>query len=294
MGDFAAHKYDILLSTNIIESGIDLPTVNTLFIHRSDLFGLSQLYQLRGRVGRSKTRAYAYLTIPTQQLLSKNALRRLEVMQTLDTLGAGFQLASHDMDIRGAGNLLGQEQSGHVREVGVELYQHMLEEAVEKARHTTQDDEKTPSSDVWSPQLNLGVAVLLPEDYVADLSVRLELYRRLAHLENQDEIDDFIKELVDRFGPYPDEVDNLLRIMSLKQLAKKARVSKVDVGQKGVVIKFHKDTFERPEKLLQFIQDQRGLAKIRPDQSLFFTRSWSTIPERFKGCSKLLEEIGAL
>lgn len=294
MDDFAAHKYDILLSTNIIESGIDLPTVNTLFIHRSDLFGLSQLYQLRGRVGRSKTRAYAYLTIPTQQLLSKNALRRLEVMQTLDTLGAGFQLASHDMDIRGAGNLLGQEQSGHVREVGVELYQHMLEEAVEKARHAAQDDQEDPTTEGWSPQLNLGVAVLLPEEYVADLSVRLELYRRLAHLENQDEIDDFIKELVDRFGPYPAEVDNLLRIISLKQLAKKARVSKVDVGQKGVVIKFHKDTFEHPEKLLQFIQDQRGLAKIRPDQSLFFTRNWNTIPERFKGCSKLLEEIGAL
>jgi len=295
MDDFAAHKYDILLSTNIIESGIDLPTVNTLFIHRSDLFGLSQLYQLRGRVGRSKTRAYAYLTVPTQQLLSKNALRRLEVMQTLDTLGAGFQLASHDMDIRGAGNLLGQEQSGHVREVGVELYQHMLEEAVEKARHTAaQDDQEAQPSDVWSPQLNLGVAVLLPENYIADLSVRLELYRRLAHLETQDEIDDFIKELVDRFGPYPEEVDNLLRIMSLKQLAKKAHVSKVDAGQKGIVIKFHKDTFEKAEKLLQFIQDRRGLAKIRPDQSLFFTGNWSSIPERFRGCSKLLEEIGAL
>ncbi len=294
MDDFAAHKYDILLSTNIIESGIDLPTVNTLFIHRSDLFGLSQLYQLRGRVGRSKTRAYAYLTIPTQQLLSKNALRRLEVMQTLDTLGAGFQLASHDMDIRGAGNLLGQEQSGHVREVGVELYQHMLEEAVEKARNSAKGEQEALGSELWSPQLNLGVAVLLPEDYVADLSVRLELYRRLAHLNTQDEIDDFIKELVDRFGPYPGEVDNLLRIMSLKQLAKKANVSKVDVGQKGVVIKFHKDTFENPERLLQFIQDQRGLAKIRPDQSLFFTRSWGGIAERFKGCAKLLEDIGAL
>lgn len=294
MDDFAAHKYDVLLSTNIIESGIDLPTVNTLFIHRSDLFGLSQLYQLRGRVGRSKIRAYAYLTIPTQQLLSKNALRRLEVMQTLDTLGAGFQLASHDMDIRGAGNLLGQEQSGHVREVGVELYQHMLEEAVEKARKASQDQQEAPATEVWSPQLNLGVAVLFPQEYVQDLSVRLELYRRLAHLTTQEEIDDFIKELVDRFGPYPKEVDNLLRIMSLKQLAKKANVSKVDVGQKGVVIKFHKNTFEAPEKLLKFIQDQRGLAKIRPDHSLFFTRSWNTITDRFKGCAKLLEDIAVL
>ncbi len=290
MDDFAAHKYDILLSTNIIESGIDLPTVNTLFIHRSDMFGLAQLYQLRGRIGRGKIRAYAYLTIPTQRLLSKNALRRLEVMQTLDTLGAGFQLASHDMDIRGAGNLLGQEQSGHVREVGVELYQHMLEEAVEKARYA-RDKEEVVITDTWSPQLNLGVAVLIPDLYVEDLSVRLELYRRLAHFTTQEEIDEIARELVDRFGPYPEEVDNVLRVMSLKQLAKTAGVSKIDVGLKGVVLKFHKDQFANPEKLLQFIQDQRGLAKIRPDQSLFFIRNWRSIAERFQGCTTLLSDL---
>lgn len=293
MDDFAAHKYDILLSTNIIESGIDLPTVNTLFIHRSDMFGLAQLYQLRGRIGRGKIRAYAYLTIPTRQLLSKNAMRRLEVMQTLDTLGAGFQLASHDMDIRGAGNLLGQEQSGHVREVGVELYQHMLEEAVEKARYA-RDKEEVVSAETWSPQLNLGVAVLIPDLYVEDLSVRLELYRRLAHFTTQDEIDELARELVDRFGPYPEEVDNVLRVMSLKQLAKTAGVGKIDLGSKGVVIKFHKDQFDNPEKLLQFIQDQRGLAKIRPDQSLFFIRNWVSIAERFQGCTALLRNLIAL
>lgn len=290
MDDFANHKYDILLSTNIIESGIDLPTVNTLFVHRSDLFGLSQLYQLRGRIGRGKTRAYAYLTIPTQQLLSKNATKRLEVMQTLDTLGAGFQLASHDMDIRGAGNLLGQEQSGHVREVGVELYQHMLEEAVAKARQVSETKEGSETT-TWSPQLNLGVSVLIPEDYVADLSVRLELYRRLATLASQEEIDEIAREFVDRFGHYPPEVENLLRIMNLKQLAKKANVGKIDVGAKGVVLKFHNDHVSQPEHLLRYIQDQRGLAKLRPDQSLFFARNWADPAARFKGCSILLNEI---
>ncbi len=296
MDDFADHKYDILLSTNIIESGIDLPTVNTLFVHRSDHFGLAQLYQLRGRIGRGKLRAYAYLTIDSHGQLSKNALKRLNVMQTLDTLGAGFQLASHDMDIRGAGNLLGQEQSGHVREVGVELYQHLLEEAVDKARFARehQHDDTSLDNQSWSPTLNLGVAVLIPETYVADLSVRMDLYRRLASFTSQEELDELSRELVDRFGAYPSEVDNVLRVMTLKQQAKETGVSKIDVGTKGIVLRFHKDTVSNPQALLEYIQNQRGMAKLRPDHSLFFTRHWVSLDEKFQGCQKLLTDLKLL
>jgi transcription-repair coupling factor (superfamily II helicase) len=292
MDGFMDRHYDILLATNIIESGIDLPTVNTLFIHRSDLFGLAQLYQLRGRIGRGKERAYAYLTYPGNQVMSKTALKRLEVLQTLDTLGAGFQIASHDMDIRGAGNLLGAEQSGHVREVGVELYQQMLEEAVQKARSAATQEPLLHEH--WSPQINIGVPVLIPEPYVSDLPVRLELYRRLARLESQEELDDFALELLDRFGPYPSEVQNLLHIMNLKHLARQASVSKIEVGDKGAVLTFHKNQFAAPDKLIAYIQDEKGLAKIRPDQTVFLTRVWTTPEERFTGCTQILKSIAGL
>src|SRR5205807_3128054 len=202
MAAFYDGKYDVLLSTTIIESGLDIPTANTLIVHRSDMFGLSQLYQLRGRVGRSKTRAYALFTLPANKRITAQAERRLKVIQSLDTLGAGFQLASHDLDIRGAGNLLGEEQSGHIKEVGFELYQQMLEEAVMSLKAGI----AAPVADKWSPQITIGTPVLIPEDYVADLSVRLALYRRLAEIEDAREIEAFGAELVDRFGPMPEEV----------------------------------------------------------------------------------------
>jgi transcription-repair coupling factor (superfamily II helicase) len=177
MSGFYDRKYDVLLSTSIIESGLDIPTANTLIVHRSDRFGLAQLYQLRGRVGRSKSRAYALFTVPPVQTLTPAAEKRLKVLQSLDSLGAGFMLASHDLDIRGAGNLLGEEQSGHIREVGFELYQAMLEEAVSKLRS---GDFAGAGDGAWSPQINVGTSVLIPEVYVPDLQVRLGLYRRLG------------------------------------------------------------------------------------------------------------------
>src|SRR5258708_3557107 len=181
MTAFDERAYDLLLSTNIIESGLDIPSANTLIMHRADMFGLAQLYQLRGRIGRSKLRAYCYLTLLEKKQLAPTALRRLEVMQTLDTLGAAFQLASHDLAIRGAGNLLGDEQSGHIREVGLELYQHMLEEAVAAAKTAGADGEGAAAEE-WSPQITVGTPVLIPEAYVADLGVRLGLFPRIAPL----------------------------------------------------------------------------------------------------------------
>ncbi len=288
IGAFYDGKYDVLLSTNIIESGIDMPHVNTMIIHRADMFGLAQLYQLRGRVGRSKTRAYAYLTLPERKKLTPAAEKRLEVMQTLDNLGAGFSLASHDLDIRGAGNLLGDEQSGHIREVGIELYQQMLEEAVAEARGLDGGDAAEAE---WSPQIGIGTPVLIPETYVSDLNVRMELYRRLSRLHDANEIEAFAAELIDRFGSLPGEVENLLDIVTVKQLSKRAGVEKVDAGPKGAVISFRNNEFANPAGLVQFIADQVGTAKLRPDHKLVFMRGWESPKERLAGVRLLMRDI---
>ncbi len=293
MGAFDEGSYDLLLSTNIIESGLDMPVANTMIIHRSDMFGLAQLYQLRGRIGRGKVRAYAYLTLPAGKALSETAQRRLEVMQTLDTLGAGFTLASHDLDIRGAGNLLGEEQSGHVREVGIELYQHMLEEAVAEARSSAAGTA-APAAEEWTPQITIGTSVLIPDSYVADLGVRLGLYRRIATLLDQREIDAFAAELVDRFGPLPQEVGNLLEIIAIKRLCRDAGIEKVEAGPKGAVFTFRDNRFANPGGLIAFIQKQVGTAKLRPDHRLVLIRNWEDTRDRVNGLTRLLKELAGL
>jgi len=289
MTAFDERACDLLLSTNIIESGLDIPSANTLIVHRADMFGLAQLYQLRGRIGRSKVRAYAYLTLPEKKKLAPTALRRLEVMQTLDTLGAGFQLASHDLDIRGAGNLLGDEQSGHIREVGIELYQHMLEEAVAAAR--TEDGGGPIREEEWSPQITIGTPVLIPEGYVADLSVRLGLYRRIAGLADTRESEAFAAELIDRFGPLPAEVENLLQIIAIKRLCREAGVERVEAGPKGAVITLRGNRFANPAGLVELIQKHAGTLRLRPDQKLVYLRNWDDEAARAKGVSGLLQTL---
>lgn len=282
-------KFDVLLSTTIVESGLDIPSANTLLVHRADMFGLAQLYQLRGRVGRSKLRAYALFTLPVNRTLTATAEMRLKVLQSLDTLGAGFQLASHDLDIRGAGNLLGEEQSGHIREVGYELYQQMLEEAVAELKG--QDDI---SDGAWSPQITIGTAVMIPESYVSDLQLRLGLYRRLGDLQSAGEIDGFAAEMIDRFGPMPDEVEHLLKIVFIKALCRNANVEKVDAGPKGVVVQFRNNVFADPAALVKFIGEQGSLAKIRPDQSVVFSRDWPTAEKRLTGTAHILSRLSSL
>lgn len=291
MSDFVDGRYDILLSTNIVESGLDIPNANTMIVHRADMFGLAQLYQLRGRIGRGKQRAYCYLTLPPGRVMSPTALKRLEVMQTLDTLGAGFTLASHDLDIRGAGNLLGEEQSGHIKEVGVELYQRMLEEAIAAAREGGMEAE---AEETWSPTIALGAPVLIPEKYVTDLPVRLGLYRRLSEAESAAELDAMAVELVDRFGALPKEVENLLEVCAIKQACKRAGVAKLDAGPKGAVITFRNDRFAKPEKLIGYIQQQAGSAKVRPDQKLVLIRAWEGEARRLKGVKQLAETLAKL
>ena len=269
MQDFTDYKYNILLSTHIIESGIDIPRANTLIIHRSHLFGLAQLYQLRGRVGRSGRQGYAYFTLPPEIKLAHTTQKRLEVMQTLDHLGAGFTLASHDMDLRGAGNILGEEQSGHIREVGAELYQQMLKEAIEAVKR----GDNIINDDHFTPTLNLGISVLLPADYVRDLEVRMQLYRRLASLKTREEVISFKTELRDRFGALPVEADNLLKIILLKHLCLTARITSIDVGPRGVLVSFYQNTPPNPDKIMHLTKNQPNKYKIRPDQKLFIART---------------------
>ncbi|MGA6942274.1 MAG: transcription-repair coupling factor [Pseudolabrys sp.] len=296
MSTFYDGKYDVLLSTTIIESGLDIPTANTLIVHRADRFGLAQLYQLRGRVGRAKLRAYALFTLPAQKPITLQAERRLKVLQSLDTLGAGFQLASHDLDIRGAGNLLGEEQSGHIKEVGFELYQQMLEEAVMSLKAGI----TAPVADHWSPQITVGTALLIPEDYVADLSVRLALYRRLAEIEDEHAIDGFAAEMVDRFGKLPQEVEHLLQVVAIKALSRRANVEKVEAGPKGVVLSFRDNVFANPEGLIAFIREQGSAVRMRNDpktakgQQLVFFEDWPRPQDRLKSTAAVLRKLASI
>jgi transcription-repair coupling factor (superfamily II helicase) len=292
MSAFYDGQYDILLTTQIIESGIDIPTANTMIIHRADMFGLAQLYQIRGRIGRSRVRAYAYLTFDPHKKLTSQALKRLEVIETLDTLGSGFQLASHDMDIRGAGNLLGEEQSGHIREVGVELYQQMLEEAVAVAR--AGGDELPVMQQGWSPQINMGTSVLIPESYVQDLGVRMSLYRRLADLETKTDLEGFAAEMIDRFGKLPQEVENLLDIVAIKQFCRKAGIDKVEAGPKGAVLGFYKDTPPNIPGLMEWIAGYKGAVKLRHDQKIVVVRHWEETEQRVQGIQVIVQQLAKL
>ena len=290
MNAFYDGKYDVLLATTIVESGLDIPTANTMVVHRADMFGLSQLYQIRGRVGRSKTRAYAYLTTKPRQKLTPAAEKRLRVLGSLDTLGAGFTLASQDLDIRGAGNLLGDEQSGQMREVGYELYQQMLEEQIAKIK--SGEAEGIVDDGQWAPQINLGVPVLIPEEYVPDLDVRLGLYRRLSDLSTKVELEGFAAELIDRFGALPREVNTLMLVVRIKAMCKRAGISHLDAGPKGATIRFHNDKFASPAGLVEFIQDQRGLARVK-DNKIVVRRDWATEADKIKGAFAIARDLAA-
>ncbi|MBL4879515.1 MAG: transcription-repair coupling factor, partial [Hyphomonas sp.] len=289
MTAFYEGKYDVLLSTTIVESGLDIPRANTLIIHRADMFGLAQLYQLRGRVGRSKLRAYAYFTTPRDKVITETADRRLKILQSLDSLGAGFQLASHDLDMRGSGNLLGDQQSGHVKEVGVELYQSMLEDAVNALKAGASDNEEF--ADDWSPQINTGAAVLIPETYVEDLNIRLSLYRRLSEISTAAERESFAAELIDRFGPLPEETKQLLEVTAIKVQCKTLGISKLDAGQKGAVFAFREDTVLDPARLLDVVRSRPSQLRIRPDSKLVHSGLGGTPEQRLSGIRNFLKEL---
>lgn len=292
MSAFYEGKYEVLLSTTIVESGLDIPSANTIVIHRADRFGLAQLYQLRGRVGRSKLRAYAYLTTPADTALSEVAEKRLKVLGDLDSLGAGFQLASHDLDIRGAGNLLGDEQSGHIREVGFELYQAMLEDAILAAKAGAMGLE--PARDAFSPQITVDAPIMIPEDYVPDLAVRMALYRRLNDARDKPEIEALAAEMIDRFGPLPQPTANLVRLIEIKQQAIEANIAKIDVGARGTLVTFHNDDFPDPAGLLAWVDRVGETAKLRPDMKLVLSRAWNDPQSRLNGLFQLTKGLSAI
>jgi len=292
MSAFYERKYDVLLSTTIVESGLDIPSANTIIIHRADRFGLAQLYQLRGRVGRSKLRAYAYLTHPRDQALSEVAEKRLKVLGDLDTLGAGFQLASHDLDIRGAGNLLGDEQSGHIREVGFELYQSMLEDAILAAKAGDMGLERETAG--LSPQITVDAPIQIPEDYVPDLAVRMALYRRLNDAKDKAEIEALAAEMIDRFGPLPDSTANLVKLIEIKHQAIEAHIAKIDVGARGTLVSFHNDMFPDPTGLIAYVARLKDTAKLRPDMKLAINRAWGDPQSRLNGLFQLTKGLSGI
>jgi transcription-repair coupling factor (superfamily II helicase) len=266
----------------IVESGLDVPNANTMFVNRADSFGLAQLYQLRGRVGRSKTRAYAYLTMPANRSITEAAQKRLQVLSELDNLGAGFQLASHDLDIRGAGNLLGDEQSGHIKEVGFELYQSMLEDAIVELKAGG-----VPKTEEFTPQISVDAPIMIPEHYVPDLDLRMGLYRRLGELEDRQAIDAFAAELIDRFGALPPETANLMKIVEVKLNCRQAKIAKLDIGPKGAVVTFADGGFPDLRGLLGYMERLKGSAKLRPDSKLAVTRDWPSPDARLTGALQL-------
>ena len=292
MSAFYDRRYDVLLSTTIVESGLDIPSANTMIIHRADRFGLAQLYQLRGRVGRSKTRAYAYLTTPADAPITETAEKRLQVLSALDTLGAGFQLASHDLDIRGAGNLLGDEQSGHIREVGFELYQEMLEEAIDAAR--AGNAGLPPPEEGFSPTITIDAAILIPEEYVPDLNLRMALYRRLNELDDRAAIDAFAAEMIDRFGPLPTEAANLIQVIEIKQYCVAAHIAKLDAGARGGLVTFQNDEFPNANGLMDYVARLGERAKFRPDQKLFVAADWTATDARLKGALALAKGLARI
>ncbi|MEM7072065.1 MAG: transcription-repair coupling factor [Pseudomonadota bacterium] len=297
MGNFIAGQADLLLATNIVESGLDVARANTMIVHRSDLFGLAQLHQLRGRIGRTNIRAYCYFTITPDREIATIAKRRLETIQTLDSLGAGFTLASHDMDLRGAGNLLGAEQSGHMREIGAELYMRMLSDAVDA--HQSSDSQSAGRSQEegrpsWSPTLNLGATVMIPPSYVRDVTLRMALYRRLSMLENRDELDAFEQELEDRFGQLPGAVHQLISVIVIRNLCYKAGIERIDAGQRGAVLTFYKNRFANPKGLVEFMQKQGARVRLNSDHRLTVMADWQVLQQRIKGVTKLVDRLSVI
>lgn len=284
INEFCDNKFNVLISTNIIDSGIDIQNANTMIIYRSDLFGLSQLYQLRGRVGRrSKIQAYAYMFLPEKKKLTADAEKRFNVIQQLDKLGSGFTLASYDLDIRGAGNVIGDEQSGYIKEVGVELYQDMLERAI-----LMKDSEE------FSPQINIGVPILIPESYISDNNLRMATYRRIGDLTTQSDIDNLEIELSDRFGQIPYELQNLLTVIKIKLRCVVANIERIDVGKNGVLISFFENMPKSPEKIFDFVDTYKEIVKLRSDQKLIIYRKWESVSDRTKDIFKIVNLIKSL
>ncbi len=255
MVDFVAHKYDVLLATTIIENGLDIPNANTIVINRADRYGLSQLYQLRGRVGRSDRRAYAYLLIPPEEALSPVAKKRLAAIREFSDLGSGFRVAALDLEIRGAGNLLGGEQSGHIEAVGFDMYMKLLEQTIKELKGEEIEDEIRAT-------VNLRVDLRIDETYIPDMNQRLTVYRRLAGVRSEAELRRSIEEVRDRYGPPPPSIGNLAEYALIRLLADRVGIESIDREGQTVVLKFRPEAKVDPTWLFRVVQEQKGRAAV--------------------------------
>jgi transcription-repair coupling factor (superfamily II helicase) len=289
MFDFYHRRFNVLLCTTIVESGIDVPTANTIIINRADRFGLAQLHQLRGRVGRSHHRAYAYLVAPPKAAMTADAVKRLEAIDSLEDLGAGFTLATHDLEIRGAGELLGDEQSGQIQEIGFSLYMDMLGRAVDSLRAGREPALDAPLD--AGIDINLHVSALLPEDYVPDVHLRLILYKRITAAKSDEELRELQVELIDRFGLLPEPAKNLLRIARLRQRAATIGVEKIDAADRGGYVVFGDDSRIDPVALVKLVQNEGDVFRLKGSHRLQFDMDLSNVERRFEAVETLLGRL---
>ena len=289
MVEFYNNEFQILLCTTIVESGLDLRKTNTMIVHNADRFGLSQLYQLRGRIGRSDIEAYCYYSVHDINGITENSLKRLKILKKFSTRGSSFNLASHDLDMRGSGNIIGGEQSGHVKEVGLELYHRLLKDKINELR----TDNKNIDNE-WSPQLNLGLSVLIPESYIPNLNTRLYFYRKLAYLQSVEDLKLAKLEMFERFGELPKEVSHLIEITELRVLCKLLSIEKFDLGNRGLIIKFRDNKFDKIDQLIDFIQKGQYNIKLRTDQTLVYNFNIKNKNERIEKAFNFVKKLSNL
>jgi transcription-repair coupling factor (superfamily II helicase) len=291
MLDFYHRRFNLLLCTTIIESGIDVPTANTIVIDRADRFGLAQLHQLRGRVGRSHHRAFAYLISPPKAALTGDAAKRLEAIESLEDLGAGFALATHDLEIRGAGELLGEQQTGQITEIGFSLYLELLERAVKALKSGKEPDLERPLH--AGPELNLHIPALIPEDYMPDVHLRLVLYKRIAAAADDEALTELEAEMIDRFGPLQPPIRNLYRVARLTQRAQKLGLKRFDVGPLGGVVEFGSEHTVEASAVLKLVQKEPRSYRLDGPDRLRFTRRLDSGEARVAAADALLSALGA-
>jgi transcription-repair coupling factor (superfamily II helicase) len=290
MQDFYHRRFQILVCTAIIESGLDVPSANTIIIDRADRFGLAQLHQLRGRVGRSHHQAFAYLIAPPRHALTADAVKRLEAIESLEDLGAGFILATHDLEIRGAGELLGEEQSGQIQEIGFSLYNEILSRTIESLRSGLEPDIDTPIDEVT--EINLHLPALLPEDYLPDVHLRLVHYKRIANARDARELEGLQIELIDRFGLLPPAAQNLFRLTMLRLKAAPLGIRRLDLGSTGGSVEFGRQTAIDPAALVQLIESQAETYRLDRDQRLRIRAALPDVEERFCFAETLVSLLG--
>jgi transcription-repair coupling factor (superfamily II helicase) len=284
MTKFLSGDLNVLVTTTIIESGIDIPTANTIIINRADRFGLADLYQIKGRVGRSREKAYAYLLAPEDEALSDVARKRLRAIQELSELGAGFRIAAQDLETRGAGNLLGKQQSGHIAAVGIDLYTQMMEEAITELR----GEKVTEETDTL---ISMRASAFIPEDYISDVSLRLAAYKEISSMAGETELKDLADELRDRYGELPEPAANLLEIMSVKLIAKKAGVARIDAGKEIVNITFARNAGIAPDLVMKLLKRNKGRIKLIPEYTLQIALPDQSLRTASEAVKKCLQEL---